>query len=115
MNRFLYALANPATMIDPTGHAACGPDGIWCQQNSVAQHAKKYTPPKKFNVSHKASGCRYGSEDCHVNKRTAAHKQSSVPATASAGGSASAGPPPRSIGAPSTTPARATTGTGRGL
>ena len=23
MNRFLYAHANPATLIDPTGHAAC--------------------------------------------------------------------------------------------
>jgi RHS repeat-associated protein len=76
MNRFLYALANPATMIDPSGHAPCGPDGIWCQQDSVAQHAKKYVPPKKYKVSHKATGCRYGSEDCHVNKRTAAHKQS---------------------------------------
>jgi hypothetical protein len=30
MNRFLYAHANPTTLIDPTGHTACGPDGIYC-------------------------------------------------------------------------------------
>jgi hypothetical protein len=36
MNRFLYALADPTTLIDPDGHAAiyeggdCGPNGKYC-------------------------------------------------------------------------------------
>jgi filamentous hemagglutinin len=39
MHRFLYAQANPATLIDPTGLSVyaprgCGPDGVWCGMTS---------------------------------------------------------------------------------
>ncbi len=32
LNRYLYASANPATLVDPDGHQvlSCGPDGIYC-------------------------------------------------------------------------------------
>ncbi|MEX2134286.1 MAG: hypothetical protein WEB67_09110, partial [Acidimicrobiia bacterium] len=41
MNRFLYAQANPATLIDPTGHAACRFDAEDCASIAQSNAARK--------------------------------------------------------------------------
>jgi len=44
MNRFLYAQGNPATMIDPDGHAACSAYADYCATNgSTARHTVQNT------------------------------------------------------------------------
>jgi RHS repeat-associated protein len=55
MNRYLYTAANPATLIDPDGHAYCGPDGILCggggtSHQTVAKprhHAPRHHAPTR--------------------------------------------------------------------
>jgi RHS repeat-associated protein len=57
LNRYLYTAANPATLIDPDGHAYCGPDGILCaahptssQPAARARHhapAHHHAPPRR--------------------------------------------------------------------
>ncbi len=42
LNRYLYAAANPATLIDPTGHKYCGPDGIKCTGDPSHANDKAY-------------------------------------------------------------------------
>ena len=45
MNRFLYALANPATFVDPDGHAACAgwDDDCTAMRKSVMRHEQDRT------------------------------------------------------------------------
>jgi RHS repeat-associated protein len=57
LNRYLYTAANPASLIDPDGHAYCGPDGILCaahptssQPAARARHhapAHHHAPPRR--------------------------------------------------------------------
>jgi RHS repeat-associated protein len=50
MNRFLYALANPATLIDPTGHAPCAgwdPDCAYLQANALEKTEQNTADTRK--------------------------------------------------------------------
>ena len=58
MNRFLYAAADPTTLVDPTGHNAvyegggCGPNGIYCGNTSGSGGSYR---PSAGHVAAKAS------------------------------------------------------------
>jgi hypothetical protein len=58
LNRYLYALANPTTLIDPTGHSAvyegggCGPDGRYCG-GIGGDHAAVKTAKRIANQAHR--------------------------------------------------------------
>jgi RHS repeat-associated protein len=52
MNRFLYALANPATLIDPDGHQACLDEGTTCTTTATL---RKFVSTSLVKASHRRS------------------------------------------------------------
>jgi RHS repeat-associated protein len=53
MNRFLYAEANPATLIDPTGHVACGIGNcmVTCPPEAKDEPSHTVVPPRYVSPS----------------------------------------------------------------
>jgi RHS repeat-associated protein len=43
LNRYLYALANPATLIDPTGHEVCHSSSDLCDENDAIRYGDSLT------------------------------------------------------------------------
>ena len=62
MNRFLYALANPATFIDPDGHLACSAYNEDCQYQRKAE-IKRSNVAKKHYLAAKAARGRSRESD----------------------------------------------------
>ena len=70
MNRFLYAEANPATLVDPTGHNAIVEDGTIIREQSLY---KKPVSARKL-LAHKKYGTRTSAQvagDARFHARTA--------------------------------------------
>jgi RHS repeat-associated protein len=52
MNRFLYAEANPATMVDPTGHNAIVEDGLIIREAGLYNQRNKHTTHTSYRRGH---------------------------------------------------------------
>jgi hypothetical protein len=52
LNRYLYAHANPATLIDPTGHAACEFDGCAYGHGDESDPGSSYQAPSVKKTNH---------------------------------------------------------------
>jgi RHS repeat-associated protein len=83
MNRFLYALANPATMIDPDGHLACAGWDDDCHYQQKAE-IKRSTIAKKHYLKLKADRGRRLERDVESrrNPKGARRDRVAVPWTA---------------------------------
>jgi RHS repeat-associated protein len=69
MNRFLYAEANPATLVDPTGHAACSAYADYCDNAATGQRTVHKERQQKSYASKQSKQDRDNREESYTYSR----------------------------------------------
>lgn len=71
MNRFLYALANPTTFIDPDGHMACAGWNEDCQYQRKPEMRREAARAKKYHTTNRYTG---RTRESDVERRSTRHR-----------------------------------------